>query len=911
MLIFGYIFLGMMIGGSYGWVIGIFGAIVGFFAGLASSKRNAKKEKALKSEIASLKESFRSLRALVTGETETPAPMQTQSEAPRQEPSQHVEISTVELDSVPPAPLIPQGLPIPPKPAASEGAPQPAPHPADFGLFRFFVDFFTKGNVVVRIGMLILFLGLTFLLKMAADSGFFPMPVRFLLVAAASIGLISWGWILRKKRPDVALVVEGGGIALFYLTVFTATLPRFGLVPPGLAFVFLVLVVTLSGLLAVGQNSIILAILATGGGFMAPILVSTGSNNYIGLFTYYAILNLGIVGMALYRSWRPLNLLGFFFTFGIGTLWGFKFYAPENFPTVEPFLILFFLFYVTVTILFATRQPKKHLGAVDGFLTFATPFTFILLQYGLVHAMDKGMAFSSLALTVFYLLLSYLLLRKPTLKLLAECFLILGVIFLTLTIPLGLNTRLTSASWAVEGAGLVFIGLRQNRKLARYFGIALLFLAGFVIEDLVRYFGGGEASRLLNPIANPAVLGGLILAFASAFAACVLRQSTASTDRFFSGLLYVWALGWWYAACGSEIHVRATTQREIPYLLLFISATQAGLEFARRKLSWNLLSYPGKIFIAAVWPLLFASMAASRSGGWHPSAHLGWLAWPVVVTTMLWILYRQEKNDLATRWAHPPTLCFIIFLLIMESIWQIHQLGGSRNPTWVVGYYLMLPSALGLTLLYFYPKDRWPLRSFLNEYLKWGLVPVVAFLYLWFWVAQKKLGRAEPLPFLPVLNPIDLPVLMTLLFWIARHRYLVKHGLTCGPKPITKFFNFVIGFHCLVAFTCMITRVFHHYFQIPYTWDGMYGSLLVQTTLSIAWTGLALTAMVMGTRRLSRPLWMAGITFLITVLLKLLIIDMRNTGSGARTISFIGVGLLVLIIGGYFAPLPPKKEKEL
>ncbi|MBL3921596.1 DUF2339 domain-containing protein, partial [Bacteroides thetaiotaomicron] len=86
--------------------------------------------------------------------------------------------------------------------------------------------------------------------------------------------------------------------------------------------------------------------MGSAGGFLAPVLLSTGQGNHVALFSYYALLNAGIFAIAWFKAWRPLNLLGFVFTFTIGSAWGVTAYRPALFASTEPFLILFFLMYV-------------------------------------------------------------------------------------------------------------------------------------------------------------------------------------------------------------------------------------------------------------------------------------------------------------------------------------------------------------------------------------------------------------------------------------------------------------------------------------------------------------------------------------------------------------------------------------
>jgi uncharacterized membrane protein len=91
------------------------------------------------------------------------------------------------------------------------------------------------------------------------------------------------------------------------------------------------------------------------GGFLAPVLMSTGSGSHVALFSYYAVLNLGIVGISWKKAWRELNVVGFYFTFVIAAVWGGRYYRPRYFSSTEPFLILFFLYYVAISLMYSLR----------------------------------------------------------------------------------------------------------------------------------------------------------------------------------------------------------------------------------------------------------------------------------------------------------------------------------------------------------------------------------------------------------------------------------------------------------------------------------------------------------------------------------------------------------------------------
>ncbi|MET7014396.1 DUF2339 domain-containing protein [Uliginosibacterium flavum] len=409
--------------------------------------------------------------------------------------------------------------------------------------FKAAKDWLFGGNTIVRVGMLLVFLGLAFLLRYASERVVIPLELRYLAVAATSLVALALGWRLRLKRPDYALLMQGGAVAVMYLTVFAALkLHEQPLLSTEAGFALLVAVVALSGLLAVLQNSLSLAVAGALGGFATPILVSTGGGNHVALFTYFALLNTGILGIAWFKAWRPLNLVGFFGTFLIGLSWGLRSYDPAlHFANTEPFLILFFLMFVTIGLLFARRvmlndpsapggrdtaewsawfAQKGHAAQryVDGTILFGTPIVAFSLQVGLIKHIEYGTAFSALALGMFYLVLArFTHSSNPARhRLLTEVFLALGMIFASLAIPLGLDAQWTSAAWAVEAAGIYWIGHRQNRPFAR--GFALLLQAGATLAFLHKVDAGQET------ILTGSALGALMLGLSFLSNMLVLRK---------------------------------------------------------------------------------------------------------------------------------------------------------------------------------------------------------------------------------------------------------------------------------------------------------------------------------------------------------------------------------------------------
>lgn len=423
-------------------------------------------------------------------------------------------IATPTIETTIVKPVTPK-LPPPPRKSFRESLPQPI------------ADFIYGGNILVKVGVLILFLGLAFLLRYTAERVTVPVELRYVGVALTGLVLLGLGWALRNKRRDYALSLQGMAIGVFYLTILSA-LKVHALIAPEIGFAFLFAISVLSAALAVLQKAPVLAIIAALEGFAAPILTSTGANRPLGLFTYLAVLDVGIFLVAWFNAWRVLNVIAFVGTFTLAIGWANKFYADSDYALVQPFLIFFFVLFAIIGVLFARRTLSearhtadlaeqagnplagiKIVGRVDSALVFGNPITAFGLQYLLVQHTEFGAAFSALAIAFFYLVLARLIFSKEKqgLALLAEAYVIVAAIFATLAIPLGLEGTWTSAAWAVEGAGMFWLGTRQDRPYARAFAFIVIAGAAVKLLNAISINALPEQALLEGSLLGPVLLG--------------------------------------------------------------------------------------------------------------------------------------------------------------------------------------------------------------------------------------------------------------------------------------------------------------------------------------------------------------------------------------------------------------------
>jgi uncharacterized membrane protein len=764
--------------------------------------------------------------------------------------------------------------------------------------------FLTGGSLLVKTGVVVLFFGISFLIKYAAQHDLLPTELRLSAAAVGGIALLGIGWQLRLRRETYAHVLQGGGIGILYLTTFAA-MRLFALIPSSLAFAVLVAIAMLSSVLAILQNSNSLAVLGVSGGFLAPVLASTGGGSHIVLFSYYALLNAGIIGIAWFRAWRILNLIGFVFTFIIGALWGCRYYQPEYFSTTEPFLILFFIMYVAIAVLFAVRREPELKGYLDGTLVFGTPIVAFVLQAMLVGPYRFGLAWSALTLGLVYLSVSCVLFvwKPPFMRALVEAFFAFGVVFITLAIPLALENRWTSAAWALEGAGILWAGIRQRRCPARAFGMLLLFGAGAASLHNVTLSTG--ALPALNDFFPDSVL----LAATSLFAARHLyrhREQIGPWEFFIGIALFVWGLLWWFAGGLHEIGRHVPLDFLMGSALLFLAGSSGACDYLERRLAWPWLTFPA----LSLLPALFLCALATADAGLHPFAEAGFAAWPVAFAVYYRILHRRDiiRGDIL-RFLHAGAVWLLAGLCAWELNWQMgHWVPGAgawRFIAWGIG-----PALIALLVATAGGKLSWPVEKHLKTYLTLGVGPIA--LATWLWTLYANLanpGDTAPLPYLPIINPLDLAigfVFIVLPLCFVRLRS-VSPGILAGSR--TKLFSYAYAASLFVWFNAILVRTIHQWSGIEFSVGPLFHSVLLQASLSVFWSLLALCTMVTATRKGLRPAWLTGAGLLAAVVIKLFLVDLSSRGTVERIVSFVGVGILLLIVG-YVSPVPPRNDEK-
>lgn len=868
-------------------------------------------------------------------------------------------------------------------------------------------QWFFGENLVVRVGALVLLVGVVLLLKLASQYIEVSLPVRMALVALGGFMITAVGYRTTAKKRSYGLTLQGVGFAVIYLTVF-ASFKLYGLLPSTLTFAVLALLAGLTVMFSVWQNALPLAVLAFGGAFFAPILVSRPDGSVVMLFSYYLLLNIAVAVIAHYRTWKLLNALSLAVTFGLAYVWGFRAFSGNSGGAgwlslrwqLLGLLVGHMALYLFIAVRYSqqvvsynqtllqmnTGVAKRPIISIDSGLLFGTALLGFGLMASLLNDLPYHLAFASSALSAIYLSLGLWLLKHHrrsiagdpqannqfdnSFELLIEASLALGCGFLALVIPLALSAKWISIGWAVQGAALVWLGARTQRRWTVYFGLALqgfsiLLLVGF--DTLMRHWYG-LLDQLSIPHQTSIVAASSTLPL-TVLTACVLlsafilrhgRVNIATTAKpqtpaipqanaqpqpqiqpatvktthkrvqqiadnashsfvatalvVVGFVLYLSAIlsadPFWnndgkttsiklavgmavFLIAGQLMHQRFVwrSMRKVSRLILpfaMMSWVLVCLTYVKVETVVDLNDYHIKAFSGLgryLLAMLGCLAIAKLLGGWLLSrwhrdrldTSVDALVWFLVLIAMLtWMLQQVPFN----YWQHAQELRAIITILptVLAVIGMMSL--------------LLLPKlqALGGRLL------GWLAVDMLLKHSAYILVPIT---FIWSLSANFSLDGQLLGVYLPLLNLLDLTLISILLY---QSYVALKVDNTYRTIVLV-----VCGLGAFVTVSSMLVRGFASVWGTP-TWEqGAWSVSMVQTGLTILWTVIAMVLMFLANKKAIRLVWFAGIALLTMVVAKLVLIDMSNTSAVLRVVSFIGAGLLMLVIG-YLAPLPPQSR---
>ncbi|MBX3433176.1 MAG: DUF2339 domain-containing protein [Pirellulales bacterium] len=359
------------------------------------------------------------------------------------------------------------------------------------------MEFAVASQWLLRIGVLVLVVGVGFFLKYSIDHGWLGPQARVAMSTLTGFAMLIAGTrILGRRYHLLGQGLLGAGLATLYFTVYAAA-NLFQLIGQGPAFGLMGLVTALAGGVAVRFDSMLVAVLGIIGGYLTPLMLGSGPPNLPALFGYLLVLGIGVLAVCYWKNWPLVNLLSFLGTYGltIATLEGA---TTRPFGDVFPFLVGFFILFSTMTFLYKlVRHAPANL--LDLLALVANAGTFFILGGGLVDERfgRRWVAVLAVALAAFYVAHAWHFLRRKFVdRNLLISFISLAAFFSAVAMPLALSRQWITASWAIQAVVFLWAADRLGSQFVRQLGYLLfaVVLGRFLLLDLSREFLQGRVA---------------------------------------------------------------------------------------------------------------------------------------------------------------------------------------------------------------------------------------------------------------------------------------------------------------------------------------------------------------------------------------------------------------------------------
>ncbi len=405
----------------------------------------------------------------------------------------------------------------------------PSPKPPRLSFFERHPDLekFIGENLINKIGITVLVIGIGLLLRYAIGKGMISETGRTMIGLLAGALLVFFAHRSRTNFRAFSSVLVAGGIAVFYFSIAIA-FHQYQLIGQLPAFAIMVVITGLAVLFTLAYDRKELAVIALLGGFATPFMVSTGEGSFRILFTYLLILDVGMLVLANYKKWHIINILSFVLTLLLFGSW-----AMIRYPEMEPrptlqafgFATAFFLVFFGMNLRYNLRHRQVFAALDHALLLLNTAAFYGVGIYLLSDLVTKVTGLFTVLIGLFYLLFALYFHRKQGIPS-ALKFLLIGLVltFISLAAPVQLEGSYITMFWAAEAVLLLWFAERSGLRLverASVVVLGLMLLSLWMDLDNIYGWGGPEAMR---PLLNKGWVTGMISAIALGAMTVLLRR---------------------------------------------------------------------------------------------------------------------------------------------------------------------------------------------------------------------------------------------------------------------------------------------------------------------------------------------------------------------------------------------------
>ncbi|QXP60630.1 DUF2339 domain-containing protein [Olleya sp. HaHaR_3_96] len=549
---------------------------------------------------------------------------------------------------------------------------------------------FIGENLINKLGILILVLGISYFVKFAIDKDWINEPARVGIGVLCGTLVMFIANKLRKNYAAFSSVLVAGAIAIFYFTIAIA-FHEYKLFGQEVAFAIMVVITIFSCLVSLSYNRMELAVLALIGGFAVPFMISTGSGNYVVLFTYIIILNIGITLLAFYKKWRLVNTLAFIFTIVLFGGWFIKDNHSES-PHYLGTLLFAFAFYLIFVVTNIINNLKTKAVFTKGQLVMLFASTVFFFTVGMVTLNDYHPEFRGLfttGLALLNLFFAWFLFKKFKLDKVAVYMLIgLTLTFITLAIPIQFQGNYITLFWAAEAVLLMWLAKKSNIGSYRFASVIVhgLSILSLVIDWSQKY----HDEAVLNIVFNPIFGTGIFVVATIVFVYFLLKKETvripllqfvfdAVTYRkiaLISGVVLLYIVGLFESFFQAVYHIEhwnsALAIPAVYHLLftavvafvLFLSKKEFNLKIANSMACVNIILF---VFVFLGLPFLEHTEYIGGESTYQIAFYLHYVMLALTLFFAV-LLYRSNKNKVVfSFFKHKAFIWVAAFVLIFMA----------------------------------------------------------------------------------------------------------------------------------------------------------------------------------------------------------------------------------------------------
>jgi uncharacterized membrane protein len=669
------------------------------------------------------------------------------------------------------------------------------------------IEKFIGENLLNKIGIAITILGVAIGAKYAIDHQMISPLTRIILGYLVGLGLLGFAIRLKKKYENFSAVLLSGSMAILYFITYAAY-SFYALIPQGPAFALMVVFTAFTVVAAINYDKQVIAHIGLVGAYAVPFLLSDDSGKVEILFSYTAIINVGILVIAFRKYWKPIYYSAFGLTWLIYYSWFASAYqTSEHFGLGLLFLSLFFTIFYLTFLTYKLLQKEKF-NSSDVLLLLLNSFIFYGIGYAILSGHETGeqlLGLFTLGNAVVHSIVSLIIYRQK----LADrnlFFLVSGLVlvFLTVAIPVQLDGNWVTLLWAGEAALLFWIGRTQNVPFYEKLAYPLLYLAFFSILhdwaiDYDMYKAGSPETRI-TPLLN---------------------------IHFLSSLLFIAAFGFIRFVDSNTSYTEGTQRKPSKVISFSISAILLFVLF-----------YAFRMEIATYWDQLYTDsfLSIDQEGGDYPASY-----------------WNYDLRKFKTIWIFNYALLFLSALAFVNFKKIKNRLLGYINLSLIVltlivfltvGLYAMLKlreSYLEQSLAEYYHSGAFNIGIRYVSYVFVALALIASYWYTRQEFMQPKFKMAFDI------------LLHTTALWIASNELINLMDISSSTQP------YKLG-------------------------------------LSILWGIYALFLIAIGIWKKKAHLRIGAILLFGATLLKLFFYDLTHLNTISKTIVFVSLGILLLII---------------